>query len=419
LEQRGQSVGARAHIVRSYLPREAAPQVSRLLTHMPVVVVTGMRQVGKSTMLVNDPRFEGREYISLDDPAFQFALTQSPDSELASHDRLTIDEAQRVEKLFESIKRAVEMNRTNGRFLLSGSTSFTIRKGMAESLAGIAIYLRMLPLTRREILKDTEKEPLLLDFIKKPRRIKHAEAKTVTDSEVMRGGMPGVVLASKEVGRVWLEAYEQTYLERDVYYVSRIEDILGFKNLLRLLAARTGQVLNLGQAGSDAGLAFNTAKRYLGLMDKLFVVRMVEPFTQSLRTRVRKAPKLFLSDSGIACALAGCHDLKRDPLRGFMYETYFFQNLMGILETHTTGWTVSYWRVNEKQEVDLVLDTRSQVVGVEVKSGERLDAADVRGLRSFIDATPRCELCILAYNGTETVSLGDGIWAVPLGLLIA
>lgn len=413
-----QTLSGKAHIVKKYVSREISADIGRLLNSMPVVVVTGMRQVGKSTMLVNDPRFADREYVTLDDPVLQVALRENPDSELSSYDRVTIDEAQKEDGLFPAIKRAVARDEHRGRFLLSGSASLPLKKATAESLAGKAIYRRMMPMTRREISQDIEQEPFLLGFIRKPRKVRNLDAKPVTDDEVMRGGMPQVVLSPKEAGEIWLAGYEQTYLERDILYLSRIENLVGFKTMLRLLATRTGQILNLNQVARDAELPHNTAKRYLGLLEELFIFQRVYPFMRSLRSGIKKSPKLFLSDSGIACHMAGCRDLSGHPLRGFMYETYTFQNLQGIMEAHSAGWTVNYWRIDETREVDLVIDTREQVVGIEIKAGEQLRNKDIRSLRTFMEAVPECRVCILAYNGVDVVDLGEGIWAVPLGLII-
>ncbi|MFH1149571.1 MAG: ATP-binding protein [Actinomycetota bacterium] len=408
----------RPYVIEDYRPREIAGALSRLLGLMPVVVLTGMRQVGKSTLLVNEPLLSDRDYFTLDNPVTQAALRESPDTELAAFDRLTIDEAQREEGLFLAIRRALASRETPGRFLVSGSASLPLRKGTAETLAGKAVYRRMLPMTRREISGRTEREPFLLDFIRKPRRVKNRDVVPLTNDEVLRGGMPRVALSSAEVGEVWLEGYEQTYLERDILYLSRIENMVGFKIMLRLLAARSGQILNLNQVARDAELPHNTAKHYLGLLEELFVVQRIQPYTRSLRSGIRKSPKLFVSDSGIACSLAGCRDLSEHPLRGFMYETYVFQNLTAILEAHSSGWGIGYWRVDETREVDLVLDTREQVVGIEIKAGEIPQKKDIRSLRAFMEATPECDLCILGYNGVDIATLGEGIWALPLDLLL-
>lgn len=417
--QQAASFSARAHIVSPYIPREIAATVERMLRHLPVVVLTGMRQVGKTTMLVNDPRFRDREYISLDTTAIQLGVKENPDEVLSSYGRVTIDEAQKDKGLFQAVRREVHKNKTPGRFILSGSSTLPLKEATAESLAGDAIYLHIGPLSRREVSRTTDRPPFLPDFIKKPRRVASKDFPPVTSVDVLRGGMPGVVLPSQEAGQVWLAGYEQTYLERDILYLKRIEHLSGFKSLLALLATRTAQILNVDQLANDlGGLARNTVKRYIDLLEALFVVNLVQPYSRNVRVRTRKHPKIVLTDSGIACFLSGVRDVSSHPLKGFMYETYAFQNLSGILQAYEPDWEICYWRVNGK-EVDFVIDARDQAVGIEIKSSEIVNSEDARNLRLFKGSTTDCRLGILAYNGFEVVNLGDGIWAVPLGLLLS
>jgi uncharacterized protein len=420
MAQKSTSISARAYIVRRYVPREIAPTIKRMLEHMPVVVVTGMRQVGKTTMLVNDPLFDDRDYISLDDTAVQLGVKENPDELLSSYKRVTIDEAQKDKDLFRAVKRVVHADKSRGRFILSGSSTLPLREATAESLAGDAIYLQMGPLTRREVSRITDRPPFLPDFIKKPRRLPAKAVTPISAAEVTLGGMPGVVLPSREAGRVWLAGYEQTYLERDILYLKRIESLSGFKALLSLLATRTAQILNVDQLARDLGnLSRNTVERYIDLLEQLFVVHQIQAYSRNVRVRVRKHPKVMLADSGIACYLAGVRDASSHPLKGFMYETYVYQNLAGILQAHAPDWNIYYWRVDNKKEVDFVVDTKEQAVGIEVKASEIVRAEDTVSLRAFKESAADCRLCILAYNGHEVVNLGEGIWAVPLGLLLS
>ncbi|MBU4174350.1 MAG: ATP-binding protein [Actinobacteria bacterium] len=415
-----QSIQARAHLVSRYLPREISGQVEMLLRNSPVVIVTGMRQVGKSTMLVNDPLLKDREYISLDDLALLEASNENPDSMLRSYGPLTIDEAQRSDALFLAIKRSVDRKREAGRFLLSGSASFELRKSVSESLAGRAVYLRMMPLTRRETLGGTKRKPFLLRFMESPgKRMRMDDIKPVSNKEIVAGGMPPVVLASEEEAQVWLMGYEQNYVERDIRYISRVDNIVGFRNVLRLLAARTGQILNVSQVARDAALPVKTTFRYLGWLENLFLVYRLQTYHGGRTKRVRKAPKIFVSDTGLACHLSGCTDLAGDPMRGHIVESYVAQNLLGILNSHTLAWNLYYWRNDTGLEVDFVIENKRETLAIEVKAGESWSKRDLKGLRAFLSAVPGCKAGILAYNGTEMINLGDRIWAVPMGLLLS
>lgn len=414
-----QTMSAKAHIVRRYLRRDIAPTVTRMLQHMPVVVVTGMRQVGKTTMLVNDPLFKDRDYVTLEDTAVQLGISQNPDEFLSSYERVTIDEAQKDPDLVPALRRVVHADQTRGRFILSGSSTLQLKRAAAESLAGDAVYLRMGPLSRRELLGDISRPPFLTGFIDSPGRPAVMDFSPVTPTEVLRGGMPGVVLPSWEAAQVWLSGYEQTYLERDILYLSRIESLSGFRALLALLATRSAGILNVDNLTAQlGGLGRNTVKRYIDLMKELFIVDLLDPYSRNVSVRTRKQPKVLLADSGIACYMAGITDVTTHPLGGLMYETYVHQNLAAILQAHAHDWKLYYWRVRGR-EVDFVVDTRDQAVGIEVKSSEALDLHDADSLRTFMDNVSDCKLCILAYNGDSLVDLGGGVWAVPLGLLLS
>jgi hypothetical protein len=371
-------------------------------------------------MLYNDPHFKDREYATLDETAIQIALRDDPDEYLASSERATIDEAQKSRDLFPAVRRALHKDRKPGRFILSGSSSLPLRESTAESLAGDAVYLHMGPLTRRELLSDTERPPFIIDFIKNPRRISVVGRKPVSAENVLRGGMPGVAIPPWNAARAWLSGYEQTYLARDVLYLSRIENLSGFMAMLELLSTRTAQVLNVDQLARDlGGLGRNTVDRYIDLLEALFVVNRLQPYSRNVTVKTRKRPKIVFSDSGLACYLAGVHDVSSHPLKGFMYETYAYQNLAGILDSHEPDWRMYYWRAGGT-EVDFVIDTRDGAVGVEVKSSGRLDPDDAKPLRALMKSAKECNLGILAYNGAaEVVSLGGGVWAIPLDTLLS
>ncbi|MBU4441607.1 MAG: ATP-binding protein [Actinobacteria bacterium] len=413
------SLQAKANIVKNYLDRELSGQIARALRSLPTVVLTGMRQVGKTSMLVNDPELSKREYVSLDDMAYLKALEENTDQTLSYHDAVTIDEAQRSDTLFMGIKRVLEKDRRPGRFLLSGSATLPLKKAAAETLTGRSINLKMMPMTRREIREETGGKPFILKFFSKPGKRNAGEVEPITDAEVMTGGLPPVVLAKKEDARFWLIGYEQNYLERDIRFISRVNNIIGFSNLVRLVAGRTGQLLNVSNIGRDADLNYNTTMRYLGWLEDLFLIYRVQAFRGSRASRIRKKPKVFFADSGLACHLAGIEDLSRDPLKGYIYETFVAQNLLGILEAHTLGWELFYWKTAGEREVDFVVDNRREVVGIEVKASSSFGSSDIRNLRAFLEATPNARAGILAYNGTEMVSLGRKIWAVPISVLLS
>jgi len=386
---------------------------------MPVVVLTGMRQTGKSTTLTNDPALRGRDYINLDDISTLDALRESPEAYLSQRKTVTIDEVQRVRDLLLVIKRMVDEDRKPGRFLLSGSANLGLLRGISESLAGRAIYYDLLPMNRREIRGSTDRKPFLIGFMRKPALPSIRDIEAVTAAEVETGGLPPVALGIVEDKDLWFQGYEQTYLERDLRDIARVENVIGFRRLLRLTALRTAQVLNVSEIARDANLPVKTAYRYLGWLETSFIIRRITPYRGNRASRLIKSPKVFFTDSGLANYLCGGGSLANTERKGAMFEAYIAQNILSILEPHLPRSTLHFWQLHGSYEVDFVIENVNEVFAIEVKSGARWSARDLAGLREFISVTPNCKAAILAYNGTKALKLGDRLWAIPLDVLLS
>ncbi len=404
----------------AYLNRELAGTVKRALEQMPVVVVSGMRQVGKSTMLLKDHSFRDRAYIDLDDLALLAAAKTDPEGILSRGERITVDEAQRCPELFLTIKRMVDENRRPGRFLLSGSANVSLLREVTESLAGRAIYFNLPPLTVRERSRNIAAEPFILRFVKELKLPgNHKRHAPIKDEHVLEGGMPQVLLGDVTEREIWFKGYEQTYLERDLRDIASVDNILAFRRLMGLTSLRTAQVLNLSNLAQDAGINRSTCERYLGLMNVSFIVHILPAYLKNASTRLRKSPKLMTADSGIAAYLANVDDLQGSPMRGALYETYVFQNILGILEPHLIRTNIYYWQISGRHEVDFVIELGKDTVAIEVKASSAWGNSDLFGLQAFISRHPGCKAGILAYNGREAVSLGGKLWAIPLSLLLS
>ncbi len=405
----------------AYRPRSLGRAVREALADVPVVVVTGLRQSGKSTFLQRERGLARRRYLTLDDPAQLAAARADPQAFIQSAGPLTVDEAQKCPELLVAIKREVDRARVPGRFLLSGSANFALLQGVSESLAGRALYLSLNPFTRREL--DGRLAPAA--YIR--RAFENGEAPVraapggVKARAVIEGGLPPVCLGQTRRPALWFRGYEQTYLERDVRELARIGDLVPFRNLLQLAALRTAQVLGVAELGRDAKLNATTTARYLSLLEASFVVRRVPPFLANRASRLIKSPKLYLSDSGLASHLAGVDEARLaagDPMWGALLETYVAQNLAAILDSDWPEARLAYWHVQGRYEVDFVIESARDCMAIELKASSRWDPRDLAGLRAFLDATPKCRLAILAYAGAEVVRLGERLWAVPLtGLL--
>src|SRR5713101_5548434 len=353
------------------LARDLIPALLAALAELPVVVLTGMRQTGKSTLLTSTKSLSGRRYATLDDFAQLEAARADPEGFLAGDEPLTIDEVQRAPELLVAVKRAVDRDRRPGRFLLSGSANLSLLKGVSESLAGRSL--------------------------------------------------PPVALGQVRDRALWFRGFVQTYLERDVRDLAQVADLAAFRRFLQLAALRTGQVLNASELGRDAQQSATTASRWLGLMETSFTVMRLPPFLGNRASRLIKAPKLYAGDAGLAAHLAGVEDLAlsaEEPLRGPLFETYVAHSLGAVLEAHWPGARLGFWNIQGRHEVDFVVESGRDCLAIEVKAASRWTERDLAGLRAFLERTPRCRAAIMAYNGEQAVRLGDKLWAVPLSTLL-
>jgi predicted AAA+ superfamily ATPase len=402
-----------------YFHRDISPTIIHALGEIPVVVITGMRQSGKSTFLQNQPELKKRHYVSFDDFAQLASAREDPDGFVNTDEPITIDEAQKCPEILTAIKRRVDKKRRSGQFLLSGSASFTMLKRVSESLAGRAVYFTLHPFTRREITKSISEKPFLYNFFETQQIQGLQKLGLITAEDVLQGGMPSVCLGETKDKLVWFKGYEQTYLERDVRDLSQVANIIAFRQLIHLTALRTGQLLSPSQIGRDAKLNAVTTSRYLSLLEASFIINRINPYLNNRSSRLIKSPKLYLSDSGLACFLAGIDNLEDETLKGALFETYITQNLMGTIDARWQKARLYFWNIQGRYEVDFIIEAGNKCLAIETKSSARWNEKDLSGLNTFLATTPHCIGGILAYNGTEAVKLGNKLWAIPLSTILS
>ena len=405
-----------------YFSRELASTILAALKEMPVVVITGMRQTGKTTFLQKELDFSQRRYATLDDFAQLEAAKSAPDLFIRSEEPLTIDEAHKCPEIFMAIKKAVDKRRRPGQFLLSGSANFGLLKGITESLAGRSVYFVMHPFSRREIERKTAERPFLEKFFKSQEITKIKDLIPIQGEEILNGGMPTVCLGEIKNRNIWFKGYEQTYLERDVREIRQIENIIAFRNLIRLTALRTGQLLSPSQLGRDSKLTAATTSRYLSLFETSFLITRLSPYLRNRASRLIKSAKIYMSDSGLASYLTGVDSIEPvsgEPLMGSMLETYIAQNLLNMIHSKWTEAQLFFWSVQGRHEVDFIIEVGTRCIALEIKSGTRWQDRDLSGLKAFLSATPHCKAGILGYNGPDSVRLGEKLWALPLSLILS
>ncbi len=272
----------------------------------------------------------------------------------------------------------------------------------------------MHPFTRRETDRKTHGKPFLESFWEKGELQKVKNFRPIEAEDIRSPGMPSVCLGKVGNKDLWFKGYEQTYLERDLRELSQVGNIMLFRNLLRLAALRTGQILSVSQLGRDARLNSATTSRYLSLLEASFIAYRLYPYLNNRASRLVKTPKLYFTDSGLASFLVGT-----DYGKGALFETYIAQNTIGIIDAEIPDAKVYFRNIQGRHEVDFVIEKGNRFIAVEIKDKKRWDTGDLSGLKAFIEATPQCIAGVLSYNGTETVRLGEKLWAAPAGMIIS
>jgi predicted AAA+ superfamily ATPase len=403
-----------------YLPREITHRLMQARKHLPVLVLSGLRQTGKSTLLLREAALaQNHVYRTLDDFTTLAAARSDPDA-LLEH-AVILDEVQRCPELLVALKQKVDEQREAGKYILSGSANLALLEKVSETLAGRAIYFTLHPMTRRERNGMTLKTPFLVSFFEKL-AVPSEQALPVSDEEVFRGGLPPACLGKKEGAAEWFRSYVQTYVERDVRQLSQITDLIAFRTLAQLAALRTGQVLVVSSLARDAKLNAVTAGRYVDLLEASFLIRKLPPFLKNRSSRLIKSPKLYFTDSGLAAWMSGVTTFERgrdDLLRGALFETYVAQNIFALLDAHLPDAQISFWHEQGRHEVDFVIESNRSVFAIEVKAATRWNNDDLAGLRAFLERTPDCKAALLVYNGRESMKLGDRLFAIPMGTALS
>ena len=412
-----------------YIARTLAPLIEETLRQFPVVVLTGARQTGKSTLVQNLPSASQRSYSTFDDLDTLARAKQTPETLVEQSQRVTIDEVQRAPEILLAIKRAVDKDRRKGRFLLTGSANLLLLRKVSESLAGRAIYLTLLPMSEREKRGVPESSLWPMMVAAKSTKELAANLKDVsqnrhdwTESAII-GGYPPIVLAESQTERIrWFEGYVKTYLERDLQDVASISALIDFRRLMRLSALRLGQIVNQSELARDAALSQATVYRYLNLLEASYQILRLPALTRSHSKRLIKAPKLYWIDTGLAAFLLGVtsfDELRSHTLSGALLENLVLTQMQAWSETELPRPQIHYWRTASGAEVDFVVASRQGFLPIEIKMTARARLEDIRSLQSFLDEYPKeARIGLLFYGGVEIVPLTSRILAVPVDAVL-
>ena len=399
------------------LPRTIRNFALEALEDSPVVLINGARQTGKSTLA--QLLRPNRDYLTLDDSAVLAAALADPFGFVAGQTgKVCLDEIQRAPGLFLAIKAAVDKNRTAGRFLLTGSANVLLLPEMADSLAGRMEVIELWPLAQTEINHyefDLIERLYSGDFTSS-----YSFNRDDFIERLLKGGFPEVLTRSSERRReAWFDSYLLTILQRDVRDLANIEGLSELPKLMQLLAARNGSLLNISELSRTSGIAQTTLRRYLILLETLFLIRQVPAWSSNLGKRLQKSPKLFISDYGMTAHLQGAtysaiqssHGLPGNLVEGFVHAELVKHQTWAEQRTQ-----LMHYRTTTGMEVDFVLENRrKELVGIEVKAAATISKKDFNGLRHLRETTPQqFKRGILLYTGEQTVHFDEQLVALPI-----
>ena len=356
-----------------YITRHMEKPVMELNEQYPVLLLTGPRQVGKTTMLEHLIEVKGRKKVSLDDltlrelaktdPKMFFQLYQPP---------LLIDEVQYAPELFPYIKIMVDERHQPGDFWLTGSQLFKMMEGVQESLAGRVALLHLSPLSQSEIMKRPPEPPFSLELPLLSERQNGRQMLNTPEvfQRIHQGGMPALVTGTYSNASIFYSSYIDTYMERDVRRLSNDIDSLKFLRFLRSVAARTSQQVNYKGIADDAEIDQTTAKNWLHVLEALGIIFLLEPYSNNVLKRTVSTPKLYFYDSGIVCYLtrwSSPETAMEGAMSGALLENYTVAEIIKTYQNAGQEPFLYYYRDKDAREIDLILERDGKLFPIEIK----------------------------------------------------
>lgn len=406
-----------------YIKRTLELFLKRAASQFPVMLVTGPRQVGKTTILRQISNSE-RTYVTLDDPKLSALAREEPELFLQRFKApVFIDEIQYAPELLPYIKMLVDREQEKGMFWLTGSQQFQLMKGVTESLAGRVGIVNMLGLSLKELQGSGSEAP---PFLPTPEQLQHRQKLSPSLSLpevyhlIWRGAFPAVALNENADHDLYYRSYIQTYLQRDVRDLANVGDESSFLKFLRSVAARTGQLLNMSDMARDASVSVPTAKRWLSILETSGIIYLLEPYHSNTTKRLVKAPKLYFLDTGLCSYLTEWTSpgtLEAGAMSGAMLETFILIEILKSYWHNGKRAPLYYFRDKDKKEIDLLIVQDNKIYPLEFKKSASPDRRMVKQfspLGQLEQSTAQGGVICLS---STLLPLSKEVNAIPIGLL--
>lgn len=358
---------------------------------MPAIALTGPRQSGKTTLL--KAAFPGYDYVNLEHPPTRTLALNDPDQFLAQYTNgLIIDEAQRAPELFSYLQVVIDKKKKMGHYILSGSQNFSLLENISQSLAGRVALLNLLPFSYQEMIQGNLK-------------IKNSE------QLIFKGAYPAIY-DRKITPASYYSSYLNTYVERDVRQLVNVQNLALFESFIKLLAGRTGQLLNLSEIGNALGIDHKTVRKWLSVLETSFIIYLLQPYHKNFNKRLVKTPKLYFYDTGLVCHLLGI-DAEKQILthwaKGALFENLVINELIKERTNKGIKPQLYFWRDSIGNEIDLLIQEKGKIKAIEIKSSKTYNPDFFKGLTYFANLSGITKKdCFLVYTGDNELKTTNG-----------
>jgi len=411
-------------MIRRYLHNS----IIESLKHFPVVLLTGARQVGKSTLAQEliGPSWKAA-FLTLDDRAVLDAALRDPDGFVRGLPTpVVIDEVQRAPDLMRAIKRIIDRHRKSGEYLLTGSANIMTLSSVSETLAGRVVLHTLYPFCWPEllerpsptILEDLFEVATSRELVRRLSKPPASDYRAQITRRILVGGYPPPALMNSDKAQEqWFSSYRQTYLERDLLNIKLIENLPDFNRLLSLVAFRSGRLLNFSDLSREIGMPFTTLRRYMNLLEVTYQIFLLRPYFTHIGKRLIKTPKVYFNDTGMASHLMGVDEwsvLENQGNAGYFVETWIASELMKLISVSDKRLRLYFWRTQAGQEVDFLVERGGKLVAVEVKWSNRIDESTIKNLKRCAEELKgKLHFSLILYSGIEIVPFTPQIVAIP------
>jgi len=387
----------------------------------PAVLLSGARQVGKSTLCLS----LDREYRVFDNLTQREAATHDPEGYITSLPKpIIIDEIQKVPEVLEGIKLDIDAHRINGNFLLTGSANVLDMKKAKDTLAGRIVEIPMYPLSQKEIHNKPDDNIIDTLFTEGIEGLKFVKISYLEVLEaILKGGYPEILKIDSPRGKsLWFNAYISTYVERDIRDVGELRDISAFIRFYNIIAPRSCGLVNKSDLANEANLSEATVSNYLSMLEMIYQVSLLKPYASNISKRFIKSSKLFMTDSGLFCHLLGISskdELLHSKHKGDVVETFVYSELAKHVGYSHTQPHMYHYRTNDKKEIDFIVEKADKVFAIEVKSSQSIKKDAFKHIIDFQRKSDKEVIGIVLYGGEEILPFGDrehARFALPLGL---